>query len=292
MLNNPDGFYEVSWKISNWCNLNCPYCINHHKEADEPPFFDIARKINDLMNLRQENGTQIYITGGEPYLRPINEIIPLWTSPYLNRVRITSNMTAKVDSYLETRELLESNGKRFLLKASFHEEKLPFENQKKWIDRCFDCKADFINIVVNDDNYVDYLILLQNFDFDGDALIRKGEQEIKVNWMVERLSGGGVSDKVKTIPKSSRTFDIKEQGCKCSAGWNTVRIEPYGDVKRCFKLKPEGNILTDDLSKFLFPKVYECHEKKCPGCINAFIYDKNDITFYHMVEHDKVDVGG
>lgn len=273
------AFFEVSWKISNKCNFNCPYCVRVLKKDDEEPnYIGIAMKINEFFNTAQPENGQLYITGGEPFLWPLETLFDgILTSPWLKLVRITSNMSLPTERYLLARRLLESNGKSFLLKGSLHQTNR--DDQIAFIKKCKDAKVNCINIVCNDDNYVDYLLLLQNFNFDGDRTVIVDGWKMDINWMVERLTGGGVPDNVRTIPRKSRTFQISEYGCNCSAGQTTIRVEPNGDIKRCFSTGVIGNIMKDDMK--ISNEPYHCTRKICSGCQNVWVYDRENINFIH-----------
>jgi len=274
LTHNLDNFFEVSWKISEKCNMNCPYCVVKNKAQfpDAETIRRIAYKINELINIRKCNNSQVYITGGEPYLQDINEIIKLWDSPYLRMVRITSNMSADKEKYLQTRAILKERGVKFLLRASYHN-----GDFGQFVRKCSECQVDNINIVCNDENYEWYLNELNKFEFDGNKYIVVNNRIMMINWMVERLPGGGIPDTVKNIPKKSRTFSM-ENGCWCSAGWTTIRIEPFGDIKRCFSTEAEGNILEEIKT---FPEKYRCTRKTCSGCQNIFVYDESEIKYFH-----------
>ncbi len=278
-------FFEVSWKISNKCNYNCPYCVRVLKEDDEKPdYIGIALLINEMFDsYRPENG-QLYITGGEPMLWPIETLCDgVFNSPWLKLIRITSNMSLPKERYLLTRRILENKGKKFLLKGSLHQTTL--ESQKAFIEKCAECLCDTINIVCNDDNYADYLLLLQNYNFDGNRTIEVNGRKIDINWMVERLTGGGVSDRVKNIPRKSRTFSIANCGCLCSAGMSTIRVEPNGDLKLCASTPVIGNIKESIPERINKP--YHCTRKTCPGCYNIWVYDTENINFIHRFKHNE-----
>lgn len=274
------NWFEASWKISNKCNMNCSYCVRVLKKDDEEPkYLEIAEKINEMFDKYRPTYGCVYITGGEPYLWPIEEICDFkFNSLFMNTVRITSNMSANESRYLDTRRILNAKGIDFLLKGSFHQENLSLEKQKEFVEKCARAKCDWINIVVNDDNYEDRLALVKNYNFDGDKLIEVNGHQMKINWMVERLTGGGVASNVNKIPRNSRTFAIAEDGCDCSAGYSTIRIEPNGDVKRCFSTEVIGNVLESLPER---KNHYNCKRKTCAGCINVWIYDKENINFFH-----------
>lgn len=279
MLNSPNNFFEVSWKISNKCNYNCPYCVRNKEEyKSELDPFEVIQYIDNIVDQRAEPNSQLYITGGEPYLQPINELLDALQSQYWSSVRITSNMSMSAEVYVQTRRLLASKGINFLLKCSFHLEKANEEQQLAFFYKVAKAQGNVINIVCNDDNYEKYIKLLEHFSFDGDKTIIVDGRVIKVNWMVERLPGGGVPSNVKNIPRNSRTFAISELGCHCSAGFNTIRVEPNGDVKRCFSTEVIGSIKD---YKPLFEQKYHCTRKTCAGCINSFVYDMENIMFFH-----------
>jgi len=272
-------FFEVSWKISNRCNMSCPYCVRVQKKDEEPPdYINIAMKINDFFNEERLENSQLYITGGEPFLWPLETLFDgILTSPWLKLIRVTSNMSLPTERYLLARRILESNGKKFLLKGSLHQ--TTRDSQIAFIKKCKDSKVDCINIVCNDDNYADYLLLLQNFDFDGDRTVIVDGHKMDINWMVERLTGGGVPDNVKSIPRKSRTFQISENGCMCSAGQTTIRVEPNGDIKMCFSTGVIGNVKNNDLR--IYNEPYHCTRKTCSGCQNIWVYDPENINFIY-----------
>lgn len=279
MLSNvalTETFREVSWKISNACNMNCPYCVRTIKKDDEkPPIDEIIPKINDLFYQVNGSDTCLYITGGEPYIWNIEDIVSQINA---KNIRITSNMSFPSERYLKTREIIESQGKKFLLKGSFHLEEASFDKQIEFMHKLAECKVDFINVTVNDDNYPFYMELFSNFDFDGDKIITIDNHTFKVNWMVERLTGGGVASNVKTVPKKSRTFAINGS-CQCSAGYTSIRIEPNGNVKRCACSPVEYNILNE--SPHWLSDKYKCNRATCPGCFNIWVYDRENIKFFH-----------
>ena len=49
MLNSPNNFFEVSWKISNKCNYNCPYCVRNKEEyKSELDPFEVIQYIDNI----------------------------------------------------------------------------------------------------------------------------------------------------------------------------------------------------------------------------------------------------
>ena len=68
-VNTDDNFYNVSFEITNRCNLECKHCFNKSKEdsTEELSKFEILKLIDELANAKIKN---VYMTGGEPTQYP------------------------------------------------------------------------------------------------------------------------------------------------------------------------------------------------------------------------------
>lgn len=68
-INNDSNIFEVSYELTNKCNLRCLHCLN--SSGNEDPAALPTEKIFQLIDdLKKINVTKMYLTGGEPSLHP------------------------------------------------------------------------------------------------------------------------------------------------------------------------------------------------------------------------------
>lgn len=68
-INNDSRVFEVSYELTNKCNLHCLHCLN--SSGDEDPAALSTEKIFKLIDdLKKIQVTKMYLTGGEPSLHP------------------------------------------------------------------------------------------------------------------------------------------------------------------------------------------------------------------------------
>lgn len=94
------GVYQVSYEITNLCNLKCKHCCNDsssgaNKGLSKDEIFDLVDELKEI------NVTSIYLTGGEPTMMPyFNEIVEYINLQGINLVMATNgfNISSNISS--------------------------------------------------------------------------------------------------------------------------------------------------------------------------------------------------
>lgn len=82
--------FEVSYEITNKCNLNCLHCLNNSSYEDNS--FLSVDQICDLVNdLKKIKVTSIYLTGGEPTMHPDFDKVVLYIKSKNIKIVIATN---------------------------------------------------------------------------------------------------------------------------------------------------------------------------------------------------------
>ncbi|MDD3301235.1 MAG: radical SAM protein [Patescibacteria group bacterium] len=89
-VSNNSSIFEVSYELTNICNLRCLHCLNNSGNEDPEALStgEIFKLIDDLKKI---NVTKIYLTGGEPSLHPDFDAIATYIKSKNIEIALASN---------------------------------------------------------------------------------------------------------------------------------------------------------------------------------------------------------
>lgn len=149
---NKDKLFVVKWRLTEWCNYSCSYCLRMNKDkphkgeregmvhrdrfADENMAIACAPEINRIIN-EVAVPTKINLIGGEVTFFDLKKIISLIDSKYLKRVNITTNFSNSLEYYVDFAKYLHSRGVSLSISISFHDE---YTDIEKFAKKVYDFK--------------------------------------------------------------------------------------------------------------------------------------------------------
>lgn len=160
------SLFKISWQVTKWCNYRCSYCINFpekkvNSEALENfrllekkhPTIDTllqkAEEINNYINTIKKD-VQLDLIGGEvtfiDWIKIFSEKI---TTNKLLAVKITTNLSNKLEYYENLKKYFESRNIQFILSVSMHASQI-----KDFDNFCMKAikVATSVSVVINEDN--------------------------------------------------------------------------------------------------------------------------------------------
>lgn len=250
MLTSKDtDFFLISWKITNKCNLRCPYCVtgrgqNTESDIEVADWHKTLSFMKFAVGARKAEHTEIYLTGGEPTVVPwLLDFIKACPKKMFNSYRITSNGMQPLSYYKKLIGLIEQkDGAKLRLRLSWHEQ-MPFEKFKRLV---LDTDAEFANFTVTNENEAEILKLAAELP------------PKKVHLMPARQPGGGRLGSENVKCAGNPTFFMSEPQY-CSAGYTYIRI--VGD-----EVRPCQHVSGIIDYTFTNPYPTYCTRKTCPGC--------------------------
>lgn len=136
-----DNLVSITWKVTNYCNYNCPYCIQGvHKEppTDLNVVYNIANQINEkLKKIPSSFKINFNLFGGEISSYPLGELL---NKLFINvscdsNVIFTTNLSGSIENYISF--FKNSYVKNKNLVASYH----PLSsNMDLFLKKCIELK--------------------------------------------------------------------------------------------------------------------------------------------------------
>ena len=279
-------FFKLSWKMTNWCNYNCPYCYlpNKPTKPNVEHLIDIAKSINNLVDKEFE----LHLIGGEVGWFDLVKLLSNVTTDNYIKTTIVSNFSAPLSKWVSCIE----NLPEVTILASLH---LSQCNPNKFIEKALKLKKNVrIKCVVNDENLKTYQNLFKGIEKEiriqptiqrdtNDNLFNVSQDVIDYVNYINNLNKKFTMYKVLA---NGQTFEFRNnaellaniedglnlKGFHCSAGLNNLRIEPDGTLLRssCGNRIVLGNVLT----KYKLPKenIICNSNRNCVACDNTVMW--------------------
>lgn len=123
---NKETLFTIKWRITDWCNYRCSYCLRMHTVQDVKPneeeLCSIAKDINTYMIPQIRTGIKMNLIGGELSFLDLPKILDNITSDKLKRVHLTTNFSNKLDYYINLYQYLKNRGTDLSMNVSYHHE--------------------------------------------------------------------------------------------------------------------------------------------------------------------------
>lgn len=309
----PFGVDNVSYSITDRCNLKCKHCMVSAKGNCYSDFFNTNEIKQNLLKIIELNPDNLIITGGEPMLRKdFIEISRFCRERFGGKLTLMTNGTLinefnvselvscydsidiSIDGYDEaTCSLIRGKG---VFSKIINSIRILSENGMKKINTSMVLSATNVN-------YIDEYILLNKklgtkpmlraLSFEGRA--KSNEEVLKKDFSV-KLSNS--KHHYGSIKDSTHNKTEEFRSCSCTAGYDQLVIEANGNIYPCNLFVDEeyimGNIREIDKLKNVFSNtdccLASCVEKydpskysRCKDCdISYFCWS----CLYSMVNLD------
>lgn len=283
---------NVSYSITDRCNLICKHCMVSAKANCKSDFFDTSEIKENLLKIIELNPDNLIITGGEPMLRrDFIEISRFCREHFSGKLTLMTNGTLvnefnvselvscydsidiSIDGYNEaTCSLIRGEG---VFSKIINSIRLLSENGMKKINTSMVLSA-------TNANYIDEYILLNKklgtrpmlraLSFEGRA---KSNEEILKKDFSDKLSYSKYpfESTDESTENGTRNKSEEFRSCSCTAGYDQLVIEANGNIYPCNLFIGEqyvmGNIREIDKLKNVFSKtdccMASCVEKYDPS---------------------------
>lgn len=314
--------HDISFAITNRCNLHCKHCMVNADKCDIKENFTTKEIINALDKIIEAKPEAITITGGEPLVRPdFIKIIKYLKNNYNGKIGLMTNATlitannindiiscvSSIDisidgvdekscSIIRGKGVFEKvvSAIKLLKEHNFNEittSMVLSANNEPLVDKFFQLNED---LGVNG--------ILRALSFVGQA--KTNEELLRKEFQSEEKKS---SQKLKDMHNSD-----KFHSCTCAAGCKTLTIENDGNIYPCNLFIEEehklGNImdinnikdiLVCDKNKFLskslqkyepdsMEKCKECNVRYfCWSCLHQIVDVEEDGIFDKRCQHMK-----
>jgi putative radical SAM domain protein len=283
---------NVSYSITDRCNLKCKHCMVSAKTNFDSDYFDTSEIKENLLKIIELNPDNLIITGGEPMLRKdfieisrfcrerFGGILTLMTNGTLiNESNVTEivscydSVDISIDGYDEvTCSLIRGKG---VFSKIIDSIRSLSENGMKKINTSMVLSGTNVN-------YIDEYILLNKrlgtrpmlraLSFEGRA--KSNEEDLKKDFS-DNLSNN--KQHFESTKNSAQSKSEEFRSCSCTAGYDQLVIEANGNIYPCNLFISEqyimGNIRKIDKLKNVFSNT-DCCMASCVEKYDPSRYDR------------------
>lgn len=256
----------VEWKLTKFCNYNCPFCSNKLMNAREDTFLPqsqveaLAEKIK-LLLLRSKVPVEMKFIGGEPTIYEILSLIRIIHNPYIESYMLTTNLFRPAFYYKEIKEYCSKLQVPFKLYASYHEEAVGYEDFFNKIREIGYDKFTTVGVVVNNKNIDLCINLIKNvtdvpikfrIEYDKMKTPVKLEDPEKEKIILEYLSQFKNAQNVKFITRDGQLH--KYSYSQLQSEFGSIVMHDFECESHTVQIRPEGIVRTG-LCNYLAPNV-------------------------------------
>jgi len=277
----------VSWRINTKCNFQCVYCFAETCVARATEMGHTIETYPTTLLKRLQGifpaDTIMHLSGGEPFLmKGFEEFVGVMSEHFI--LEIATNLSQDVSRFLQEVPSERVN----VINASLHilEREKRQGSVEQFIERCLLLEASGFRVVVE---YVCYPPLLRRleqdvaaleaFDLEVEATQFQGTFQGKVYPEAYSSSDRALMTRFMETDSQeavlAKNDNLNFMGCMCSAGLDTITIDPDGSVYRCIAYANRqreclGNILTEKIELLDEPGACLVEECDCP--FQGFLY--------------------
>lgn len=302
-LNKEYDMY-IKWRLTDYCNLDCSYCIRSHITQhnltnayiteQEQKLSNTAKKLNELLEKSIFSNVNIDLIGGEVSLFNLEYILSFITSKKLKKINITTNFLKPAKYYNSLANFLKERGVKLSITASFHFEYFDFESYFNKVlevkDNCYLFACEMVSLPDNqelcqrfkercDSWNIDYLIEADlRFSHDlSKPLLVCGNKKNKGNRYEVEFTDGTIKEYAtrnlfltdKSIEENRNQKGICTHGFICTNGWNYLFIYQDKAITRKKGSKTCSNEVAIDDFELIEPFECQCDENTfCTLCGN------------------------
>jgi len=153
-IDKNNKYFNVSWKMTLWCNQKCSYCFqNHTKWREYAEICNVADKLNIILNTIDEDINLQFVGGEVTYYNLIDLLQNHLTSKNIKTISIVTNFSNTIDYFNDLNKYCKQNNISLSLVISYHPEYITIENLIDKISKLdSSIKISHINFVVTNEN--------------------------------------------------------------------------------------------------------------------------------------------
>ena len=311
--------YVITWQMSKACNYNCSYCFAksyHDKHTWQEVLSEeniqkkrqIAKALDayvmgDLQQFCNSKNLDIELnlTGGEPSLLPLRDILGNLKLSAYSRVKFKTNFSQPNQYYIDINKYIKSKGTKLQLGVSYHPE--AGVDKEEFIEKLLDLQqaTNLIipcSFVISNDNFdTEFIEMLKEagIKLNPQLMVNQKDEQVEISdrliheVMFDQadIKNGETNIILTTTDGNEYEFVNQRQlvsnlenglfipkGFYCNTGMYDILIHPNGDVKfgkcRFIREKKTFNLL-DIHDKVSIPtEPIKCEADACPvPCINC-----------------------
>ena len=137
-----DRHFTISWKMTDWCNMHCPYCIMGKTGSPWIPenlILQRAAQVNKIINLVPlDKMIRLHFIGGEVTYYNLIKVLNQIDLTRVDAFNLITNFSQTLDYFHTLITYLRSHEIYFTLVVSYHEE---FGSKKDFLDKIAKIKA-------------------------------------------------------------------------------------------------------------------------------------------------------
>jgi MoaA/NifB/PqqE/SkfB family radical SAM enzyme len=143
---NNEKMFTIKWRLTEWCNYRCSYCLRKFKgqdtKLDEIKILKIAPQVNRLIE-EANTDVKLNLIGGEITFLDLKRIISLLKSNNLKKIHITTNFSNKLTWYIDFANYLLKRNIMLSMNVSYHNE---YTNLDDFINKAIIFKRTALNL--------------------------------------------------------------------------------------------------------------------------------------------------
>lgn len=205
---------KLIYRITNWCNYKCSYCIqkthNSLKPSDQNILHSteelIQQIINGPLNTAFLQPRKVQLIGGEiSFLDLVNDIMSPFLKSKINveSYLIISNFSAPIKNYKKIIDFVSQNNINLSLHLSFHEEFISYENFFKKFEELNNYCKNNSNIKLS----IEMVVTLENLEL-AKKIKELYSNKYKIIFDKNRFESKNEVDNFLTSDDAVKTFDI------------------------------------------------------------------------------------
>lgn len=293
--------FRISWSLTRWCNYSCPYCVQGRNRDtkkylldDEEKVCGITRSINSMLD-KIGRDTVIAAYGGEIGFYNLANIFSNFTSKYIKKITVLTNLSNEADYWISLKSFLEKKGIELRILASIHTSQCNVDD----FIRKAELLKDFLKVkaVVSHDNYDEVKRIFETLWRKGvrTQFAKERDSNNQCAYLTEEESKSLTCDTYSNIMFNVTLKDgskqgycsfqdfigdidirgFKSNGFYCNGGINGVKIDENGDIKRTSCVKGyDGGIICNVKDFIELPTdMFICkYPKFCPCSTGYSMY--------------------
>lgn len=215
---NKDDMFVLKWRLTEWCNYNCSYCLRAEKqlatkngvkdttikkrdrEYDEKIILETAPDVNRILD-EIAIPTKINIIGGETTFLDLKAIFNKITSKYFKKVNITTNFSNSLEYYLDLLHYLYEREIGLSMTASLHNEYVKVEDFVKKVS-IFKEEANRLGMK---NIKIEFVVAESNIELVNEFISTCEKYEINYLMEIDKTSSQEFKNKVQKMIKSKQT---------------------------------------------------------------------------------------
>ena len=154
----------INYRITEKCNYSCPYCFFKSRnstdlESDYASIQNVFYNLKYVIDYYREQGreVEIFLTGGEPSLYPIDvyeRLFDIIDQGMVGKLTLSTNFSAEPKWFLDFSERCRDKT-NFEIKAAFHPTEITFEEYYNNVKKVKDAPNRFVaHFTFDDDNFI------------------------------------------------------------------------------------------------------------------------------------------